>query len=95
MAEELTMREVKILEGKQEKKGPTLGVLKAEPSVENMQMVIAHSGITQSRTCMRAVNGKIAKEEDIGEDCERKSCLKCLARCNTSGFKSSITTCAT
>eukprot|EP00972_Heterocapsa_arctica_P004617 685468-Heterocapsa_arctica.AAC.1 len=89
MAENFTMREVKLLEGAQEKKGHTRVVQQGQQSVDNMQMVIAHSEITQVRTCVKTVDGKMVKEEDIGEGCAQKNCLTCLARDNTSGYKSS------
>eukprot|EP00972_Heterocapsa_arctica_P080631 11884424-Heterocapsa_arctica.AAC.1 len=78
-----------MLEGTQERRGVTRVVQQALRSVENMQMVIAHSEITSSRTCLTTKEGKIVKEEDIGYNCERKSCMTCLAKEHTSGFKSS------
>eukprot|EP00972_Heterocapsa_arctica_P045693 6742502-Heterocapsa_arctica.AAC.1 len=54
-----------------------------------MPMVIAHSELSEGRTCVSMGKGKIAKEKDIGDGCDKKSCFTCLARDNTIGYKSS------
>eukprot|EP00972_Heterocapsa_arctica_P042165 6215726-Heterocapsa_arctica.AAC.1 len=58
------------------------------PSVEKMDMLIAHSEVPPSSSCIEMRRGKTATEKDIGQGCEATSCLTCLAKRNTTGCTS-------
>eukprot|EP00972_Heterocapsa_arctica_P008388 1224823-Heterocapsa_arctica.AAC.1 len=53
-----------------------------------MNMLIAHSEVPPVRSCIEMGRGKTATEKDIGQGCEAKGCLTCLAKRNTTGCTS-------
>eukprot|EP00972_Heterocapsa_arctica_P096144 14184673-Heterocapsa_arctica.AAC.1 len=78
MAADWSMANVNILDGlgKEDKTPAAQEPLLVEPSVENMQRILLHSEVPQTRTCVpKKADGKQTKKEEIGEGCGSKTCI--------------------
>eukprot|EP00972_Heterocapsa_arctica_P025033 3689565-Heterocapsa_arctica.AAC.1 len=78
MAANWSMANLKILD-RIGQEGPAPAAqepLLVETSVENMERVLLHSEVTQTRTCVpHKADGKETKEADIGDGCRSKNCI--------------------
>eukprot|EP00972_Heterocapsa_arctica_P014051 2070144-Heterocapsa_arctica.AAC.1 len=65
--EEMSMANVKILEGPKKERSAVKEVQPPEPSVETMQRGVMHQDVPQQRACVMKQEGKHITKVDIGE----------------------------